>query len=219
MNLYQKLIEVRKSCPYLKKDNKGFQYPYVSSSQTLGNLRGKMDELGLLLIPRVIQGGQTTSEWTERQSNGQEKRKSEVFTELHMEFTWLNSEAPEETLACSFYAQGVDSGEKGVGKALTYGEKYFLLKFFNIATDKDDPDSFQAKYDASSTENDPPTATVGKQQPSGDNPNPPSKALLNQIMLAGKKAGLDPNEARADAENMTAEAAEQFLEDLKNREG
>ena len=29
------------------------------------------------------------------------------------------------------------AGEKGVGKALTYGKKYFLLKFFNIATDKD----------------------------------------------------------------------------------
>jgi hypothetical protein len=28
---------------------------------------------------------------------------------------------------------------------MTYAEKYFLLKFFNIATDKDDTDSFQKK--------------------------------------------------------------------------
>lgn len=48
-----------------------------------------------------------------------------------------------------FYAQGIDTeGEKGVGKALTYAEKYFLLKQFNIATDTDDPDSFQNKMDA-----------------------------------------------------------------------
>jgi hypothetical protein len=48
-----------------------------------------------------------------------------------------------------FYAQGVDiAGEKGVGKALTYGEKYFLLKTFNIATDKDDPDAFQEKAES-----------------------------------------------------------------------
>ena len=39
----------------------------------------------------------------------------------------------------------MDDGEKGVGKALTYAEKYFMLKFFNIPTDKDDPDSFQKK--------------------------------------------------------------------------
>jgi hypothetical protein len=41
--------------------------------------------------------------------------------------------------------EGTDFGERGVGKCYTYNEKYFLLKFFNIATDKDDPDSFQKK--------------------------------------------------------------------------
>ena len=55
------------------------------------------------------------------------------FTELIMTMTWINSDNPEETIECPWYAQGVDTaGEKGVGKALTYGEKYFLLKFFNI---------------------------------------------------------------------------------------
>lgn len=35
-----------------------------------------------------------------------------------------------------------------VGKALTYAEKYFLLKTFNIATNGgSDPDSFQEKSD------------------------------------------------------------------------
>ncbi|MNP04955.1 ERF superfamily protein [compost metagenome] len=51
-------------------------------------------------------------------------------------------------IECPWYSQGVDiAGEKGVGKALTYGEKYFILKFFNIPTDKDDPDTFQKKYE------------------------------------------------------------------------
>ena len=68
-----------------------------------------------------------------------------MFTELDLEFTWINAENPEETIVCPWYGQGVDSGEKGVGKALTYAEKYFILKQFNIATDKDDPDSFQKK--------------------------------------------------------------------------
>ena len=47
----------------------------------------------------------------------------------------------------SFYGQGVDiSGEKGVGKALTYAEKYFLLKFFNIPTDEADPDDANNQF-------------------------------------------------------------------------
>jgi hypothetical protein len=43
-------------------------------------------------------------------------------------------------VSCRWYGQGIDSGERGVGKAMTYAEKYFLLKFFNIPTDEDDPD-------------------------------------------------------------------------------
>jgi len=139
MNIYQKLIEVRKTVPYLKKDNTGNQFKYVSSSQTLGTLKEKMDEMGLLLIPGIK--SKNVSDHSTK-SGGHE-----YFTELEMQFTWVNSEKPDETIVCDWYGQGLDTGEKGVGKALTYSEKYFLLKFFNIATDKDDPDSFQDKID------------------------------------------------------------------------
>ena len=137
MNIYQKLVEVRKAVPYLQKDNKGFQFQYVSSSQTLGTLKEKMDEMGLLLIPSVTR--KTVLD------HNTKKGEHEYFTELEMRFTWVNAEKPEETVVCDWYGQGLDSGEKGVGKAMTYSEKYFLLKFFNIATDKDDPDAFQEK--------------------------------------------------------------------------
>ena len=35
----------------------------------------------------------------------------------------------------------MNNWDKGLGSALTYGERYFLLKFFHIATDKDDVDA------------------------------------------------------------------------------
>jgi len=149
MNLYQKLIEVRKVVPYLQKENQGEQYKYVSSSQVLGNLKAKLDELEILLIPSVK--GHTVSisaiEFTN--DKGQvSKRTNTYFTELEMTMTWVNAEKPDEKIDCDWYGQGVDiAGEKGVGKALTYAEKYFMLKFFNIPTDKDDPDAFQKKLD------------------------------------------------------------------------
>ena len=167
MNIYQKLIEVRKTVPYLKKENKGFQFQYVSSSQVLGTLKAKMDEIGLLLIPSVI-----SKEISEHETKGGSK---EYFTELVMEFTWVNADEPAEVVKCGWYGQGLDNGEKGVGKALTYAEKYFMLKFFNIPTDKDDPDSFQSKHeDRPSTKKTvetkpkvtpPPTQTVSKAEP------------------------------------------------------
>jgi hypothetical protein len=140
LNIYQKLIEVRKSVPYLKKESQGHQYQYTGSSQVLAAVRTKMDELGLMLICKVlghnlIQG--TTS-----------KGAKEYMTELDLEFTWVNAEKPEEMIVCPWYGQGVDNSEKGVGKSLTYAEKYFILKTFNIATDKDDPDAFQEKAES-----------------------------------------------------------------------
>lgn len=137
MNIYQKLLEVRKSVPYLKKESDGHQYKYTGSSQVLASVRGKMDELGLVLVCKVT--GHNLIEGKTAKGG------KELFTELDLEFTWINAEKPEETIVCPWYGQGVDSGEKGVGKALTYAEKYFILKQFNIATDKDDPDSFQKK--------------------------------------------------------------------------
>ncbi|MGD7007584.1 ERF family protein [Metabacillus sp. 84] len=136
-NLYQKLVEVRKSVPYLKKESEGHQYKYTGSSQVLASVRAKMDEVGVLLIPKVI--GHNLIEGKTA------KGAKEYMTELDIEFVWINADNPDERLTCTWYGQGVDNAEKGVGKALTYAEKYFMLKTFNIATDKDDPDTFQEK--------------------------------------------------------------------------
>ena len=149
MNIYQKLIEVRKTVPYLQKADTGAQYQYTGSSRVLAAVVDKMNELGLLLIPSVT--GHTLSESPiefKNESGNVTKRTTTYFTELEMTMTWVNAEKPDEQIVSTWYGQGVDiAGEKGVGKALTYAEKYFMLKFFNIATDKDDPDAFQAKHE------------------------------------------------------------------------
>lgn len=139
LNIYQRLSNVRKTCAYLKKENDGYQFKYVSSSQTLGHLHNAINENGLILIPEIV--SQDIQETTNQKGN------KEFFTKLNMRFTWVNIDKPEDRVVCFWTAQGVDNAEKGIGKALTYAEKYFLLKFFNIATDKDDPDKFQEKMD------------------------------------------------------------------------
>lgn len=137
MNLYQKLLEIRRSVPYLQKVNQGHQYNYVSSSDVIGAVREKMDSLGVLLTPKITNTKVTVTPSGNRQS---------VLTELFIDFVWRCVESGEE-LVVPFYAQGVDPHEKGVGKALTYAEKYLLLKQFNIPTDNDDPDFFQQRFD------------------------------------------------------------------------
>lgn len=141
LNVYQKLSEVRELVPYLKKEKEGKQFSYVGSSDVLGALHGKINEMGLILVPSIVGHKVTVGATNSGTTN--------YFTELDMVMTWINVDDPKDNLECQWYAQGMDlAGEKGVGKALTYGEKYFLLKFFNIATDKDDPDSFQDRVES-----------------------------------------------------------------------
>jgi hypothetical protein len=137
MNLHQKLIEIRKSVDYLEKENKGFNYKYVSSSQTLMSVRQKMDDLGVLLVPNVK--NHSVLQYKDKKDGDQ------FLTEIDLEYHWINAEDPTQILIVPWYAQGSDNAEKGVGKAYTYGEKYLILKFFNIATDKDDPDAHQKR--------------------------------------------------------------------------
>ncbi|MGE6604481.1 ERF family protein [Lysinibacillus fusiformis] len=140
--LLGKLLEVRKRVPYLQKKSLGHQYNYVGSSDVLGALRAELDNQGLMLFPHVIDKElhMTTAEITQKNNT---KLRTTIFTELKMEFEWVDVESGESK-SVPFYAQGLDyDGEKGIGKALTYAEKYFLLKQFNIPTDQLDPDAFQ----------------------------------------------------------------------------
>lgn len=152
MNIYEKLLKIKESVEYLKKAQKGQQYDFVSSSQVIAALRAKMNEEKLLLVPDVEDAKfSTIIEKTSAKGNPT----VDLLTEIFITFKWINAENPEETLTVKWYGQGVDtSGEKGVGKAYTYAEKYFLLKFFNIPTDKDDPDLFEQKQKSKTKNND-----------------------------------------------------------------
>lgn len=140
LNLHQKLVDVRRAVKYLRKDNQGDRFKFVSSSQALGAIRGKLDELNVLLVPRVV--SHTCRD--HKLKNGG----IWYLTGLEMEFTWVDADNPKDTIGpLSWYAEGLDDAEKGPGKALTYAEKYFMLKFFNVATDKDDPDAYQERVE------------------------------------------------------------------------
>lgn len=147
LNIYQKLVEIRKVVTHLQKENEGegLKYKYVSSSQVLHAVRAKMDELQVFLVSKISghEIGESPIEYFDKEGRVT-KRTTTYFTQLDMTMTWVNAEVPTEIVECQWYAQGVDiGGEKGVGKALTYGEKYFILRQFNIPTDSDDPDSPQ----------------------------------------------------------------------------
>ncbi len=140
MALFQKLLELQKAVVGLTKDKAGNSYTYVSGDKILSIVRPKMDELGLLLIPEVIESSFTRQDYTLYDRNGNPKPKSEMFCNLKMRFTWVDAQTGE-TRECLWASSGQNNWDKGLGSALTYGERYFLLKFVHIATDRDDVDA------------------------------------------------------------------------------
>lgn len=135
LTLAEKLLEMQRRVDRVVKDgkNQSDKYDFASDENVLDTFRPIMDELGLLLIPEIA--GTNVMEGVTRSGTAR------FLTELHMVMRWIDVENGTD-MPVPWYAQGVDlAGEKGVGKALTYGEKYFLLKFFHVATKKDDPDN------------------------------------------------------------------------------
>jgi hypothetical protein len=135
MNLFQKLLEIQKRVVGLGKDSKSFGYQYVSGSKVLEHIKPLMNEFGIILKQEVLDIENTRQDYTTK--NG---LKSEILTKATMRFTWIDCETGEKD-ENYFAANGQNDWEKGLGSALTYAERYFLLKYFHISTDEDDIDN------------------------------------------------------------------------------
>ena len=147
LNLYQKIADVKANIDGFTKDTKGYYYSYVSGSQVLHRIRNKMIEHNLLLVPY------TENEEITQTTNA--KNKTEHIVKLKLTYKWINADNPQEVLEVPFFAVGQqDDVSKAHGTALTYAERYFLMKFFNIPTDEDDADAKQKqdKYSTSNTQ-------------------------------------------------------------------
>ena len=153
MNIQQKLVEVRKSIHGFNKDTKGFGFDYVSGSQILRAIKGKMDELGVLLIPRV---DYDTLHWEKHEYTTKKgEKKLDFIITMKMKYTWVNAEDPQDKIEIDWICIGqqTDDIAKAVGTAMTYNERYFLLKFLGLPTDEDDADFNKSAYEKNKNDN------------------------------------------------------------------
>lgn len=65
--------------------------------------------------------------------------KKQLFERIETVYRFVNLEKVDEYVDITTYGDGIDSQDKSVGKAMTYGDKYALLKAYKIVTG-DDPD-------------------------------------------------------------------------------
>lgn len=81
----------------------------------------------------IIESGQLESV----DYNGNAKK--QLYLRLEITYRFVNVDNPDEFIEITSYGDGIDSGDKATGKAMTYADKYALLKAYKIVTG-DDPD-------------------------------------------------------------------------------
>ena len=201
-SLHKKLAWIHENCVgYLQKENAGYNFKYVSSSQAITAVRELMCNAGVLLLQSM-----TDVEFEKEHTT--RKGGTEYFTEAWFDMTWVNADDKTDRETVKWYAQGLDDGEKGPGKAATYAEKFFILKSFNIATDKSDPDANQRPQD--DIDQRPSATATAAPMPSSPSRSRPDSH--NQSPISEKQGKLIY--AKCKAKGMSVEAMHDIVEQV-----
>lgn len=124
LNIYQRLNAVMQDVEYIQKSAKTVngQYRFVSHDQVIGVLHKPITKHGIAVIPSIL-----------------EHEKQGTTTTLKIQVSFVNIDEPSDRVDTIYFGYGVDGGDKGIGKAISYAVKYAMLKTFCLETG-DDPD-------------------------------------------------------------------------------
>jgi hypothetical protein len=75
----------------------------------------------------------------ETEYNGQTTKTNTLFMRVETIYRFVNLDNPAEYIDTTVYGDGLDTGDKATGKAMTYADKYALMKAYKLSTG-DDPD-------------------------------------------------------------------------------
>lgn len=170
LNVYQKINEVKKVVKAVTKDaetsGKG-AYSYTSGSQILALIKEKMEEVGLLFLPVATEH---RSYQTFEYKNSYGDTKTDFLVDGKLVYEWINIANPSDRQRVEFEYYGQQNDlSKAFGSALTYSERYLLLKSFGAPTDEDDPDRVTEDKHRKSSSQSQPTREKGVQAPKGQN--------------------------------------------------
>lgn len=142
-NIYQKLLAITAELSAVAKNlsvGEGrSSYKAVGEADVLAAVKPLEEKHGIYSYPasrRIVETNVMTATST---YNGQTKETHKLFMRVETVYRFVNVDNPEEYIEVTTYGDGVDPQDKAPGKAMTYGDKYALLKAYKIITG-DDPD-------------------------------------------------------------------------------
>lgn len=146
MNIYQKLAAITADMQTVAKNlsidtGNGKSYKAVSERDVLDTVKPLEAKHGVYSYPV----NRETLESERLETETKYGVKTSFYTRIKTVYRFVNMDDPADYIETVVFSVGLDSGDKGDGKAMTYGDKYALLKAYKISTG-DDPDQ-QASVD------------------------------------------------------------------------
>jgi hypothetical protein len=140
LNIYEKLLKITEELKKVKKNltvgSGSYGYKAVGEMDILNAVKPLEIQYGVYSYPmdrKVITSEILTA-----------KDKTKFFMRVETTYRFVNVEKPSEFVDQVSYGDGVDSLDKAPGKAMTYSDKYSLMKAYKIMTG-DDPDQNHSK--------------------------------------------------------------------------
>lgn len=160
MNLHQKILKIANIAGVLQKTKAGFNYKYVPEEEIQAKVTAGMQKYHVTLIPDIINGSTEVIPYNYikqkkekiRDENNKEKTilvdipVNEIIVKSDVRYIFTNADKPEEQLSVGWiYIGQMEDAAMASGSGATYGNRYFLLKAFQLATSEADPDAYRAK--------------------------------------------------------------------------
>jgi hypothetical protein len=137
MNLAQKMAAVMNDVQYLTKDDRvdagaGKSYRAITEEKVTTVVRTSMLKHGIVIYPCSMK----TSIESETVQTAKGDRINRI-THVDVVYRMVNVEDTSDYIEIASCGTGVDTQDKGSGKAMTYAYKYALLRAFAIPTGED----------------------------------------------------------------------------------
>jgi len=140
LNIFEKMSAITNELGVVAKNlnvdmGKGKSYKAVQEKDVLDAVKPIEEKYRVYSYPKerkIIDSGILEKE-------GQYGVNKSQYLRIETTYEFVNIDKPDERITMTSYADGIDSGDKATGKAMTYSDKYALLKAYKIATG-DDPD-------------------------------------------------------------------------------
>ena len=122
--------------------------------------------------------------------------KTNRYLRIETVYRFVNIDNPDEYIDITTYGDGIDPQDKAVGKAMTYSDKYALLKAYKIITGED-PDQFKSEE--------------GKTER--------KLTFREKVIITAKEKGIDLKELAKDYEITNKTSESRYEEILHHLEG